>query len=50
MQTTGHQKLFNFINAALDWCVLVVSYLLSVYIRQGLMFGITNPALLLEDH
>ena len=50
MQTTGHQKLFNFINAALDWCVLVVSYLFSVYIRQGLMFGITNPALLLEDH
>ena len=50
MQTTGHQKLFNFINAALDWCVLVVSYLLSVYIRQGLMFGITNPSLLLEDH
>ena len=48
MQTSGHQKLFNLINAVLDWFVLLFSYLLSVYIRQGLMMGRQDPGLLLD--
>ena len=35
--TSKHQKLFNAINLVLDWVLLVVSYLGSVYVRQVIM-------------
>lgn len=38
--TSKHQKLFNAVNLVLDWGILTLAYLLSIYLRQTVLGGV----------